>query len=93
MDTPASLFRLAHFVWESQPGRYALTAVVHGTVRLAQGQEASFVAPEVLPLGYDETQTLVARLNLLAPFKPKLDVVVVGKAYAPPASESDRLIA
>ncbi len=54
---------------------------------------ASFVAPEELPLGYDDTQTLVARLNLLAPFKPKLDVVVVGKAYAPPASEADRLIA
>lgn len=62
-------------------------------VRLLQGQEATWVPGDDYPLGYDETQTLAARLNLIAPFKPRVDVVVVGKAYPSPGMESDRLVA
>ncbi len=93
MEAPAAPFRLTSFVWESQPGRYVLTVIAHGTAKLAQGREATWTTPEEFPLGYDDGQTQSARMNLLAPFKPRADVVVVGKAYAPPGGDADRLIA
>jgi len=93
VEVAAAQFRLTSFVWESQPGRYVLTAIAHGTAKLAQGREATWAVPEEFPLGYDDGQTLAARMNLLAPFKPRADVVVVGKAYAPPGRDADRLVA
>ncbi len=66
--------------------------MVHGTAKLSQGEEAQFTTPDELPVVYDESQSLATRLNLVAPYKPKLDVVVVGKAYAPPRVETDRLV-
>lgn len=94
MDGASSQFRLTSFVWESQPGRYVLTVVAHATAKLVQGQEAHWSrSHEDYPLGYDDAQAASARMNLVAPFKPRADVVVVGKAYAPPGSDADRLLA
>lgn len=93
MDTARSPLRLNSFVWESQPGRYVLTVIAHGMVKLMPSQEAHWIQGEEYPLGYDEAQTLTARLNLLSPFKPRADLVVVGTAYAPPGGEAERLVA
>ena len=70
-----------------------LTVIAHGMVKLMPSQEAHWIQGEEYPLGYDEAQSITARLNLLSPFKPRADLVVVGTAYAPPDGETERLVA
>jgi len=89
----AAPFRLSSFVWESQPGRYALTVVAQGTAKLVQSGEAAWLDDPGHDPGYDESQVAVARSNLLAPFKPRVDVIVIGRAYAPPGGDADRIVA
>ncbi len=83
---------MTSFVWEPQPGRYALTAVALAAARLSHGREATFVDPTGIEPFYDESQALIGRANLVAPYKPRVDVVVVGHAYAPPGADVDRLL-
>ncbi len=86
-------FRLSSFVWESQPGRYALTVVAQGTAKLVLSGEATWLDDPSMDPGYDESQISIARANLVAPFKPRVDVVVIGRAYAPPGGDAERLVA
>lgn len=74
-------------------GRFALTAVAVAMARLAHGREAVWIDPTGIEPLYDEAQALIARSNLVAPYKPRVDVVVVGHAYSPPGSDVDRLLA
>ncbi|NUO47437.1 MAG: DUF2169 domain-containing protein [Polyangiaceae bacterium] len=92
MEPRASPFLVTSFVWEPQPGRYALTAVALAAARLSHGREASFIDPAGIEPFYDESQALIGRANLVAPYKPRVDVVVVGHAYAPPGADVDRLL-
>ena len=74
-------------------GRFALTAVAVAMARLSHGREAVWADPTGIEPLYDEAQALVARSNLIAPYKPRVDVVVVGHAYSPPGADLDRLLA
>ncbi len=73
-------------------GRFAVTAVAVAAVRLAHGREAAWIDPTGLEPFHDESQASIGRANLLAPYKPRVDVVVVGHAYAPPGADVDRLL-
>ncbi|MFS8067145.1 MAG: DUF2169 domain-containing protein [Byssovorax sp.] len=82
-----SPLRVGSTVWQSSPGRFALTVVCKATYTLA---------PEVSPLA-DEQEAINEQDNHwdddprrsveapgdLAPFKPRGDVLLVGYAYAP----------
>jgi hypothetical protein len=88
----ASPFRVTSFVWEPQPGRYGLTAVAVALAKLGHGREASWIdAASVEPV-HDEAQAQALRANLVAPYKPRVDVVVVGHAYAPAGADADRVV-
>ncbi|MEO5727607.1 MAG: DUF2169 domain-containing protein, partial [Byssovorax sp.] len=79
--------RSGSVVWQSSPGRFALTVVCKATYTLA---------PEVSPLAAeqeainerdnhwdDDPRRSVDAPGDLAPFKPRGDVLLVGYAYAP----------
>ena len=82
-----SCLQVGSTVWQSSPGRFALTVVCKATYTLA---------PEVSPLA-DEQEAINEQDNHwdddprrsveapgdLAPFKPRADVLLVGYAYAP----------
>jgi hypothetical protein len=93
LEPTAAPFLLSSFVWEPQVGRFALTAVAVAMARLSHGREAVWTDPTGIEPLYDEAQALIARSNLVAPYKPRVDVVVVGHAYAPPGADVDWLLA
>src|SRR5262249_44940511 len=80
-------FRVGTLLWEAQPGELSLTVTVKATFRLVPGGEAT-VAPEQDELGDDRHWDDDARASLfrpgdLVPLKRRVDVVLVGHAYAP----------
>ncbi len=93
LEPRASPFIVSSFVWEPQGGRFALTAIAVAMARLSHGREATWTDPAGVEPLYDEAQALVARANHVAPYKPRVDVVVVGHAYSPPGTDADRVLA
>ncbi len=73
-------------VWEAQPRQYSLTVLVKGTFELAPGELA--VAPEQEDLCEERHWDNNALASLywpgdFAPLKRRVDVMLVGHAYAP----------
>jgi hypothetical protein len=83
-ETP---FSVATMLWEDLDGQMKLTVIVKATFAIERGEVA--VADEQLPIfttdeHYGDDLTASVRFESdLAPFKPRADVVLVGRAYAP----------
>ncbi|MEP7126135.1 MAG: DUF2169 domain-containing protein [Byssovorax sp.] len=80
-------FRVGTLLWEAQPGQRSLTVMVKATFLLVPDGEA-VPAPEQDPIGDDrhwEESTLgsLHRPADLAPLKRRVDLALVGHAYAP----------
>jgi hypothetical protein len=80
-------FSVATILWENQQGQPQLSIIVKSTFSFTNGHVT--VAPEQLPVftsdelqGEGPTQSTRFESDM-APFKPKADVVLVGKAHAP----------
>ncbi|WP_437611785.1 DUF2169 domain-containing protein [Sorangium sp. So ce834] len=89
--------RVASLVWRPRPEAFALTVVCKATFalepgrsRLAPAQEAPWEAD--VPWGDDPRASLWAASDL-APFKRRVDVLVVGHAHAPRGEPSASLVA
>ena len=84
-DTP---FAVATMPWEDLEGRAKLTVIVKGTFAIEPRAEAS-IASVQLPIvladeDYGKDPICSVRFESdMSPFKPKADIVLVGKAYAP----------
>jgi hypothetical protein len=84
-DTPLAA---ATMLWEDLQGKPLLTVILKGTFRMTHGTPAVF-AEEPLPIfkadiPSGDDPAAPARFETdLVPFKPRADVVLVGKAYAP----------
>ncbi|MEO7330206.1 MAG: DUF2169 domain-containing protein, partial [Minicystis sp.] len=79
--------RVGTLLWEAQPDQLTLTVTVKATFTLMHGEEAT-LAPEQDPIGDDRHWDNNALASLhrpgdSAPLKPKVDVILVGHAYAP----------
>jgi hypothetical protein len=90
-------FRVGTLLWEAQPGQLSLTVTVKATFRLVPGGEAT-VAPEQDDLGDDRHWDDDARASLfqpgdLVPLKRRVDVVLVGHAYAPGGTPTRSMVA
>ncbi|WP_437572020.1 DUF2169 family type VI secretion system accessory protein [Sorangium sp. So ce542] len=89
--------RVASLVWRPRPEAFALTVVCKATFalepgrsRLAPAQEAPWEAD--VPWGDDPRASLWAASDL-APFKRRVDVLVVGHAHAPHGEPAASLVA
>ncbi len=82
-----SALPVGSLVWQSSPGRFALTVVCKATYTLAPG--VSPLADEQEAINEqdnhwdDDPRRSVDAPGDLAPFKPRGDVLLVGHAYAP----------
>ncbi|APR84586.1 Uracil-DNA glycosylase, family 4 [Minicystis rosea] len=91
---PLCPFEVGAFLWEAQPGQSSLTIVVKGTFTLAPGELR--VAPAQDPLAEERhlDDNALASLHWpgdFAPVKRKVDVTLVGHAYAPGGHAIDSL--
>lgn len=89
--------RVASLVWQPRPAAFALTIVCKATFTLRPGISPLASAQEKpwkadLPWGNDPRASLWAA-NDLAPFKRRLDVILIGHAYAPRGELVTSLIA
>ncbi|HVY49134.1 MAG TPA: DUF2169 domain-containing protein, partial [Minicystis sp.] len=90
-------FPVSTLVWEAQPGQHSLTVAVKATFSLVAGGEAA-VAEMQEPIGGDRhwddrpMASLYAPADV-APFKRRVDVLLVGHAYAPAESPAVSLVA
>ena len=80
-------FRVGTLLWEALPGQLSLTVIVKATFLLVPGGEA-VPAPEQDPIGDDQHWEESALGSLfrpddLAPLKRRVDLALVGHAYAP----------
>ena len=80
-------FRVGSLLWEAQPGQRSLTVIVKATFLLVPDGEA-VPAPEQDPIGDDQHWEESALGSLfrpddLAPLKRRVDLALVGHAYAP----------
>ena len=80
-------FRVGTLLWEALPGQLSLTVIVKATFLLVPGGEA-VPAPEQDPIGDDQHWEESALGSLfrpddLAPMKRRVDLALVGHAYAP----------
>lgn len=80
-------FAASKVVWQAHSGGFALTVVVKATFVLQPG--TSQLAPEQDPIGerdrfHDEDPRRSVRIpSDVVPYKPRADVLLVGRAYAP----------
>jgi hypothetical protein len=93
---PLCPFEAGAFLWEAEPGHASLTVLVKATFTLAPGDLA--VARAQDPLGEERHFEDSALASLCwpgdyAPVKRKVDVVLVGHAYAPAPNGVDALVA
>ena len=95
IDNPTP-FLVAPLFWEDAQGRARLTVVLKATFAIEGG--LAVPAAEPMPIftadvPYSDDPNAPARFESdLAPFKPRADVVLVGKAHAPygrPAAQAD----
>src|SRR5262245_10633786 len=84
-DTP---FAVATMLWEDLKGQPRLSVLLKGTFAIPHGGVAAF-AKEPLPIfasdvPWDDDSTQTVRFESdMVPFKPRADVVLVGKAHLP----------
>jgi hypothetical protein len=90
-------FRVAPLFWEDLEGRPKLSVIVKATFSVRENRSAA-LAPEQVPVFAqdvhhgDDPKASVRFESDLVPFKPRADVVLVGKAHAPgggPATQVD----
>ncbi|MFO0590183.1 MAG: DUF2169 domain-containing protein [Polyangiaceae bacterium] len=84
-------------LWEADAGQPSLTVIVKMTLRLVHDGEA-VVDETQLPISGDETWDDNPAASLFhpgdrAPLKPKTDLLLVGRAYAPGGEPVDKLTA
>ncbi len=84
-------------LWEADAGQPSLTVVVKVTLRLVHDGEA-VVDETQLPITGDETWDENPAASLFhpgdrAPLKPRTDLLLVGRAYAPGGKPVERLVA
>ncbi len=89
-------FPAGALVWEAQPGQLSLTVIVKATFTLAPGE--AVVAPAQDPLGDERhwDDNGLASLHSpgdFAPSKRRVDVMLVGHAYAPEGAPATSLVA
>ena len=90
-------FSAGTVVWHAQSGAPTLTVCVRGTFALTPGREAE-LADVQEPVSADRHLDDDARASLytasdLVPYKPRVDVVLVGSAFAPAHQPVDALVA
>jgi hypothetical protein len=90
-------FRVGTLLWEAQPGQRSLTVMVKATFLLVPDGEA-VPAPDQDPIGDDRHWEESALGSLfrpadLAPLKRRVDISLVGHAYAPGGEPVDSLTA
>jgi hypothetical protein len=92
-----SPFRAGSVLWRPRPDRWTLTVVCKGTYALAPGE--SGLASEQDEVNTrdvhwdDDDRRSVRAPDDLAPFKPRVDVTLVGHAYAPRSELARSLVA
>jgi hypothetical protein len=80
-------FSIAAIPYKWPDGRYFLSVIVKGTFSIKQNEQAA-IAAEQIPILYadefyhDESGSVRFEADI-APFKPKTDIILVGRAYAP----------
>ncbi|MCC6551995.1 MAG: DUF2169 domain-containing protein [Polyangiaceae bacterium] len=74
-------FPAALVLWEAQPQQWSLSICVKGTFSLVHGGEAEIAGAQE-PIGIEDRRR-DAGAGDLAPVKPRVDVMLVGHAYAP----------
>src|SRR6185437_15145144 len=90
-------FTAGAFLWQAQSGAWTLSACVRGTFSLVHGREA-VLADAQEPVtgdrwdGDDPRRGLFAPSDLV-PYKPRVDVVLVGSAFAPDQQPVEALVA
>src|SRR5689334_19504837 len=83
----ASSLPVGSLLWRPRPDAFMLTVVCKATFELAPGQARLLAQQEPIhkedrPWGGDPAKSLYSASDLV-PFKPGVDVVLVGSAYAP----------
>jgi hypothetical protein len=90
-DTPLSV---ATMLWEDLEGKPRLTVILKGTFAMTPGGPAAWAAeplpifPGDVPSG-DDPATPARFETDMVPFKPRADVVLVGRAHAPRGQPRD----
>ena len=90
-------FTVGTALWQAQSGAWTLTVCVRGTFSLVHGREA-VLADAQEPVagdryaGDDPQQSLYTPSDLV-PYKPRVDVVLVGSAFAPHQEPVEALVA
>ena len=83
-------------LWQKRPGLWMLTVVCKATFSLQPGEMP--LAPEQEPINESDRpwsqdiQSLYAAADLV-PMKPRVDVILVGQAYAPGGQSVSSLVA
>ena len=90
-------FSAGTVLWQAQSGAWTLSVCVRGTFSLVHGREAVLADPQEpvagnRHLGDDPRASLHAPSNLV-PYKPRVDVVLVGSAFAPHQEPVEALVA
>lgn len=89
-------FAVGTALWQGHDGAWTLTTCVKGTFTLAHGRDA-LIAENQEPIGVDryfagQSASLYAPSDIV-PYKPRIDVLVVGHAYAPMGRPVEALVA
>jgi hypothetical protein len=92
-----SPFRTGSVLWRPRPDRWTLTVVCKGTYALAPGESGLAAEQEEVnerdSHWDDDPRRSVHAPDDLAPFKPRVDVTLVGHAYAPRSELARSLVA
>ena len=81
-------FTVATILWEDLQGQPKLSVIIKGTFAIKNNEVATIATEQIPILVADElyggNPTAAVRLESdRAPFKPRTDVVLIGRAYAP----------
>jgi hypothetical protein len=93
---PLCPFEAGAFLWEAQPGQPSLTVLVKATFALAPGELSVASAQDPLDEERHFEDSALASLYWpgdFAPVKRKVDVMLVGHAYAPHGQPVEALVA
>lgn len=89
-------FAVGSLLWQPHGGGLSLTACVKAMFRLEHGRDVT-LADQQEPVGddrwYDDARSSLAAASDRIPFRPRVDVTLVGCAYAPHGRPVDALVA
>ena len=90
-------FSAGTVLWQAQSGAWTLSVCVRGTFSLVHGREAVLADPQEPVAGDrhlgDDPRASVHVPSDLVPYKPRVDVVLVGSAFAPDREPVEALVA